>query len=128
MSSPSEKRDRDALLIRLPDDVEVLWPRVASTQAQPASGDAPTLAATPGAGILASIAQLAMPHPRPTRFDALDESLEALLGSGRPIAHASGTGSGMALVLSRADQHVVCFLLGDLQGRAGGRSDCRRLN
>jgi hypothetical protein len=55
--------------------------------------------------------QMMMPHSIPTRYEALDESLEALLNNGWSITQASGVGTAMALVQKRWPQHVICVLL-----------------
>ena len=69
-----------------------------------------------------------MPHSLPTRYEALDESLEALLNNGWSITQASGAGAGIALVLKRGQQHAICVLLGNMRDKQTGRSDCRRIN
>ena len=61
-------------------------------------------------------------------YEMLDESLEALLNSGWSIMQASGASPALALVLRRGQQHVICALIGNMQDRQTGRSDCRRLN
>jgi len=34
----------------------------------------------------------------------------------------------LALVLRRGQQHVICALIGNMQDRQTGMSDCRRIN
>ncbi len=118
--------DPDRLLMRLPNDMEIHWERVAAAAPPPVSesgaGDA-----APG-DLISGVIALALPHAVPTRYEAMDQSLEDLLNDGWAITHAAGSGGGMGLVLERGGRHVLCVLVGDPQARSTGRSDCRRLN
>ncbi len=124
-------RDPNTLLMRLPNKVDILWQRAAAAAAQEPAAESPAKNESIGS----SVAQMGfemmagmMPHSVPTRYEALNESLEALLNNGWAITQASGAGNAMALVLRHEKQHVVCFLIGNPQDSQTGRSDCRRIN
>ena len=123
-------KDPDTLLMRLPD-MEILWHRMASAAPKQPAAEAPAAAGSGDLSLAAmpfEMMSMMMPHSKPTRYEALDESLEMLLNDGWSIIQASGAGSAMALVLRRGQQNVICILAGNLQDRQGGVSDCRRIN
>ncbi len=124
-------QSQNTLLTRFPNNMDVLWQRADTAAAETTVAEAP--AAGGAAGNLASemtagFIMMAMPHSQPTRYEALDQSLEVLLNDGWSITHASGAGAAMALVLARGNEHVVCMLMGNLQDGLTARSDCRQIN
>jgi hypothetical protein len=124
-------RDQDTLLTRFPNNMNILWRRVGVAAAESpgaASTTADETVSDFASDMTSELMLMAMPHSRPTRYEAVSESLEALLNGGWSIAHASGAGAAMALVLERGNQHVVCLLVGNMQDVQNGRSDCRRIN
>lgn len=124
-------RDENTLLTRFPNNMDILWRRVGVAATETPEAESSTTDETAMAlasEMTSELMLMAMPHSRPTRYEALSESLEALLNGGWSIAHASGAGAAMALVLTRGNQHVVCLLVGNMQDGETGRSDCRRIN
>jgi hypothetical protein len=124
-------RDPNTLLMQLPDGVDVLWQRVAVAAAQEPAAESPAKNEPIGASVAQmgfEMMAMMMPHSVPTRYEALNESLEALLNNGWAITQASGAGNAMALVLQHGQQHAICLLIGNPQDSQTGRSDCRRIN
>ena len=127
-------RDPNTLLMRLPNDVDILWQRVAVAAAEAPAAESPAATETAGSSMADmpyEMMLMMMPHSLPTRYEAIDESLEALLNNGWSITQASGAGAGVALVLKRGQQHAICVLLGNMRDKRDkqtGRSDCRRIN
>ena len=125
-------RDPNTLLMRLPNDVDILWQRVGTTAPQSAATESRAASETAGSSIadvpFEMMKNMMMPHSLPTRYEMLDESLEVLLNNGWSIIQASGASPVLALVLRRGQQHVICALIGNMQDRQTGRSDCRRIN
>jgi hypothetical protein len=124
-------RDPNTLLMQLPDGVDVLWQRVAVAAAQEPEAESPAKNEPIGASVAQmgfEMMAMMMPHSVPTRYEALNESLEALLNNSWAITQASGAGNAMALVLQHGQQHAICLLIGNPQDSQTGRSDCRRIN
>lgn len=137
MNNPGAKpldlvlQDPNTLLMKLPNGVDVVWQRSAAAAAPEPAADMSakneSIASAAGQMGFEMIAMM-MPHSVPTRYEALNESLEALLNNGWAITQASGAGNAMALVLQNGQQHAVCLLIGNPQDSQTGRSDCRRIN
>ena len=124
-------QDPNTLLMRLPDGVDVLWQRKEVAAAQELTAESPAKNASVGSSVAQmgfEMTAMMMPHSVPTRYEVLNESLEALLNNGWAIIQASGAGNAMALVLQHEQQHAVCWLIGNPQDSRTGRSDCRRIN
>jgi hypothetical protein len=118
--------------MRLPNDVDILWQRVGTTAPESAATESRAASETAGSSIadvpFEMMKNMMMPHSLPTRYETLDENLEALLNNGWSIIQASGVSPAMTLVLKREQQHVICALIGNMQDRQIGRSDCRQIN
>lgn len=124
-------RDPNTLLMRLPNNVDILWQRVGTTATESAAAESPPAAKTAGSSIADmpfNMMRMMMPHSLPTRYEMLNENLEALLNNGWSIIQASGASPVMTLVLKREQQYVICALIGNMQDRQTGLSDCRRIN
>jgi len=124
-------RDPNTLLMQLPNDVDILWQRVAVAAAEAPAAESPGKNESIGSSIGEmgfEMMAMMMPHSLPTRYEALNESLETLLNNGWAITQASGAGNAMALVLQHGQQHAICLLIGNPQESQTGRSDCRRIN
>jgi hypothetical protein len=125
------QQDPNTLLMRLPNGMDVLWQRTAVAAAQEPAAESPAKNESIGSTVAQmgfEMTSMMMPHSVPTRYEALNESLEALLNNGWAIIQASGAGNAMALVLQHEKQHAVCWLIGNPQDSRTGRSDCRRIN
>ena len=92
--------------------MEILWQRVGTTAPEPVATESRAAAKTAGSSIadvpFEMMKNMMMPHSIPTRYEMLDESLEALLNNGWSIIQASGASPVLVLMLRRGQQHVIC--------------------
>lgn len=118
-------RDQNTLLMRLPQNVDVLWERIVTAET-PAGKEPPAPAASDN--LVANALRAAMPYALPTRFETAGKSLQALLDEGWSLANATGAGGSLTMLLTNDGRHIVCVVVPDLSDGRTATSDCRILN
>lgn len=86
----------------------------------------------PGVGdgsLIDELTRAAVPYGVTTRYEPLNESLEALLAAGWKLDQAAGASGAFTLLLTNGASNVLCILVPQNLGQAAtALSDCRRLN
>jgi len=81
------------------------------------------------ATIADELARMAAPFGVATRYEPLNQSLEALLSAGWKLDQAAGAAGGFTLLLTNGTSNALCVLIPQQLGQAKtALSDCRRLN
>jgi hypothetical protein len=128
----------DSAELAVPDGPTIALTRAAAAPLETAAGtpdaapsgeDAATGDVPPGRSMLDELSEALVPYGVSTRYEPLNQSLEALLSSGWKLDQAAGASGAFTLLLTKGSSNALCVLVPKDLGQAStALSDCRLLN
>src|SRR3546814_4998015 len=80
-------------------------------EAPPAAAGAPEGEDATIGSVIDELTAALVPHGVATRYEPLNESLEALLSAGWKLDQAAGASGAFTLLLTRGSSHALCILV-----------------